>query len=692
VTRAIALLGVLACASCFYIDKITPSQRYACEKDPARCEQTPPEDLPDDPMNPDVVPDPCPITVEPVFPGHAAWNDYVRKTDVTKPAHLQAEVACGGFEPGRYAACIHGGELKKATVGCATSCAGLQAADTLGVFDWRCEDQSGGVVFYSAGFRKGRGLSQLVGSTGFLPNALTVSQAGATIATSQAGAWWPNAVLPLPDSGALSQAGAVYVLAASHASSGFSIDADRVALVTLPGAVLSSSGATASCKGTYRAPVCAEAKKFLWLEGDFELSGADRLHLDTSTFSRVHNLRAFGGETGLGLDECRAVLVSDSRFERNTAYGLDVGGGSENTFVRVYSANNGEHGVREAGDRDVYSDFSGTAHLFYGFWCDNCDDLTVTNLFTAANREWGFRGPGNNATLLNVTSAGNGGSGIYLIGLETTAAQIATIANGNDGLEINNFGLEARNTFQTIAAVSNENDGVSLNGTATSFGDRLWVGGNGGDNCDVPPGEATNTIDQTCAHGGGLATAPLFADLSGAFVGRIVGDDSDNASDQGGQCLFAALNDWSHFSSPMRVWGRSAATALPESGTRGRCDSGTCQIWDWRPRASDTVLRGANGTFTAGAACPESVDGDRALANNKALSGTTPDVFLVAATEIMLDGVGDDDGLCESNEACVFAPNIGAYQGEGALLGPCTFKNGVVKNVTMYGYTITALP
>jgi hypothetical protein len=39
------------------------------------------------------------------------------------------------------------------------------------------------------------------------------------------------------------------------------------------------------------------------------------------------------------------------------------------------------------------------------------------------------------------------------------------------------------------------------------------------------------------------------------------------------------------------------------------------------------------------------------------------------AVELINDRVGDDDGLCESDEACAFAPNLGAYQGQGALLG-----------------------
>jgi hypothetical protein len=66
----------------------------------------------------------------------------------------------------------------------------------------------------------------------------------------------------------------------------------------------------------------------------------------------------------------------------------------------------------------------------------------------------------------------------------------------------------------------------------------------------------------------------------------------------------------------------------------------------------------------------------------------TPNVFLVHASEIVLDGVGDDDGLCESGEQCIFAPNIGYYQGEGDLHDePCQFQDGTVTGVQLYGYS-----
>ena len=62
--------------------------------------------------------------------------------------------------------------------------------------------------------------------------------------------------------------------------------------------------------------------------------------------------------------------------------------------------------------------------------------------------------------------------------------------------------------------------------------------------------------------------------------------------------------------------------------------------------------------------------------------------FLANAMEIMGDGIGNDNGLCETGESCIYTPNFGAYQGEGDYMaqGTCSFQNGTVSNVKMYAY------
>jgi hypothetical protein len=63
-----------------------------------------------------------------------------------------------------------------------------------------------------------------------------------------------------------------------------------------------------------------------------------------------------------------------------------------------------------------------------------------------------------------------------------------------------------------------------------------------------------------------------------------------------------------------------------------------------------------------------------------------PITFLRHAIEID-DGIGDDDMLCESNEVCLYTPNIGSYQGHGQLVGAGPFVDGTLTD-TLTGITL----
>lgn len=150
--------------------------------------------------------------------------------------------------------------------------------------------------------------------------------------------------------------------------------------------------------------------------------------------------------------------------------------------------------------------------------------------------------------------------------------------------------------------------------------------------------------------------------------------------------------DWTHFDNRYRVWGKDGS-AFPNSDHRDRCTSGNCRIWDFRVNnANDAVLfnrTGAvttpNSAFVANAACPAEVHGNVATMNGEGL------IFLLNAVEIIepsfdWNNPSKNNGLCESNESCLYTPNFGAYQGEGDA-EPCTFTNGTVTGVKMFGYT-----
>jgi hypothetical protein len=112
-----------------------------------------------------------------------------------------------------------------------------------------------------------------------------------------------------------------------------------------------------------------------------------------------------------------------------------------------------------------------------------------------------------------------------------------------------------------------------------------------------------------------------------------------------------------------------------------------CQIWDWTFKTTDTVLLGTSGDgmtqvqpLIAGDPCPAEADGSAVLDRNGV-------AFLQSAIELLADSVGDEDGLCESNEICIYAPSFGVYQGHDPYDDhACLFQNGDVQNVTLYGH------
>jgi hypothetical protein len=94
------------------------------------------------------------------------------------------------------------------------------------------------------------------------------------------------------------------------------------------------------------------------------------------------------------------------------------------------------------------------------------------------------------------------------------------------------------------------------------------------------------------------------------------------------------------------------------------------------PTGNDTLTQ----TFLATeGACP-SIPG--ASWNGSACTAT----FLRDAIEITDDGIGNDDLLCMSGERCLFSPNIGSYQGHGALVSAGAFTPGAITDVTLLRY------
>lgn len=306
--------------------------------------------------------------------------------------------------------------------------------------------------------------------------------------------------------------------------------------------------------------------------------------------------------------------------------------------------------------------------------------MTYAHLTLGNSTDYGIRGL--DGTLVNALAINNGSSGLYFDIAGVTGSRVANVASAYNGFEGITFGSD---------------DAWIFSGNLLTFANSFRA-------CGVYsaapiPGLHHTTCTQSGAdgsndYGAHLSTAVLRSsrDPAASIVGKIDVDDSSNASDTLGLGVFAAITDWLSFAYPLRGYALDGS-AFPNADHQGQCVGGSCRIWDFRLSSADSVLRNTigdglsqNAPFVAGAACPAAVHGNQAMTDDQ----TAPNTFLLAAFEIVQDSIGDDDGLCESNEACIYAPNFGAYQGEGDYLaaGSCTFANGAVSGVTMYAYPV----
>ncbi|MCM2322992.1 MAG: hypothetical protein NDJ90_06985 [Oligoflexia bacterium] len=538
------------------------------------------------------------FSVHPTYSSAPNWNDYVKASDTAVP--------CDGTEAG-ISSCLHGGERRQAFYSGPASCEGYSAADQLGAFDWECFAASSGLYFRSRGLKDSQGLGQLVTETGWKQNRLLISRSGAPAAETPLEIWWSNPVLPLPDNSSttaasLAVAGAIYVLGASRASAGYSIEADRIALVILPGARLSQFDAGTNCTAEAGPSRCLVStgilRSFLWIEGEFEASFYG-LNVGTLRHGRIRRISISGGGTALNVDNWLENSRIDQARLQNSGRGLRIDSSIRSELSRLELTGNSDYALRLEDNNNflllrdsVIAGDSANAALLYG---------------------------SNDVTLAGVTFANAVGAFTVISNQRLTATHLL-IANA--GM------IFQAVTGTTLAQVVSSGFNLQLNTDGKFTGNLLLPGG------------------ASCSVSGGTNPG-LNAD-----------------------CTLAGLSDAN------RVTGISLAAAFAGPA-------------DWRLSAADSVVRNRTGDgavdnepFVPGAPCPAEAGGNVVTVDQRART------FLRNAFELQGDGEGNDNGLCESGEACLYAPNFGAYQGEGdyRTRGTCQFQNGTISDVRLFAY------
>ena len=495
--------------------------------------------------------------------------------------------------------------------------------------------------------------------------------------------------------------------------------------------------------------VIVSGKNRLWIEGQVDANGYNRgIRLLDSHFTRIRNaavdnatfegiyvsgqrmhlryITATNNASGIRLNSvvntAGAVnaILEDSLVSGNTQCGLYVTG-NRNIVSHLDAIANGNlsesANVCLSGanaDINQFFDINASNGVFYGIWSYTASGYISQNHFS------------------NIRVSNNGNIGILLsaVSQANTFTQVTASNNASSGITIYNSIYENNNFFAAVTATNNGGAGISspapsdynplmnvvasnnaasgiivgtnvsalnlmttnnatngiyLNGADNSvFSGLLKVGNNGAD-CTVNGGTSPG-LDGTCANAGSSnATASFSVDAATSFVGKISSDDSENTSDTNGGATDAQGNaadfDWIHFDNDFRAWGRDGSP-FANADHRGQWPdviNGNGRIWDWSVSTSD-VGDGANPALLNVLALPDGNDTFDFAGYPSTQTG------LRNAIEILGDGIGDDDGFCESDETCLYTPNIGAYQGHGELISAGTFTDGTLTGITLLRY------
>ena len=640
----------------------------------------------------DPAPQPTQLSVAPLYPTNGAdWNDYVSGNDwKTAP-----DIACDAYND---TACMHGGELRVVVATGQSSCSGLTASDDLAAFKWVCDASTGTPRMVSTGLADGKNLSDLIDFTGgaFKPNKVTVYLNGSSWNTTPSTVWWNNPVEINNSGGNLTTASTVY-LVTSNLAADITLFADKIAVVVEPGVTITGPGAGGNVITSNNYP-------HFWLEGNIDASGYNYgVSLTNLHFSMLRNLKVdHGTQGGVVLDTAvhntimgvtanntggtgvyltnvsKNNIITNVTASNNSVNGVNLYNASNNTLRDVMASNNGSNGVYlNTASNNTLMDVTASNNI-EGVYLNTSSNNSLAGV-TASNNTDGvyLNTSSNNNNLSSVTVSNNVRNGVYINNASSTpnynTLTGVTSSNNNVGVYVFN---SSSNTFADVTS-GNNNLGVYLyNSSSNTFTGLLKVG-NTSQNCIA--NLATAGLDSSTCANNGSSDASLTTDitLANSFVGKVSSDDVANASDASGTASFPAdpaVFDWTHFDNRYRGWGLDGSVFPTYADQTGKWISGTGRIWDWSLLSTDAVDKGVLSPPT----------GDDTMTHTWSDASST--TFLRNAVEIAGDGIGNDNGLCESGETCRYTPNIGSYQGSGDLVSAGAFTGGSLTGITLMKY------
>ncbi len=611
--------------------------------------------------------------------------------------------------------CIHAGLMRRILIPTAlfTTCLDTQVTDDLGIFDWFCSyDSNLSQVVIDAKFKPGKGLGNMMDAGDgtnpptFKSNFVTLTR-NATTYTSYSRNWWPNDSIHYPPESTSNRVtldpDTLYAIDSDIETYGFTADINT-ALVILPNVQLRfTHNDTADC--SYRSNNCMfrlYGTKRFYLDGGV-LDGsnfADTLiELKNSELNHFNNVKITNAkEIGIYLTD-----HSDGNYFENTKVEY-IAGGAGGPGIYINNSNglafdnivigNAKFGLTRVDN--TYSIFNNmTFHnLQYGIVNeansgDSYDNFTQTTMMGVLTPiTWNDQTNYYDQYIIhNFLNINNNIIQDFALGnlSNSTASQIVTKG-------VNNVGLNPNSIKFTGNLVLETNDIRQGDECTQQVAPSNGVSAHGGNCVNEGNSDAVITHLGSTYHDSALAHSVMTSDTT-TTEPHTSGISTRKASS-------IAQLSWFNFDYWQNFWGRqnSGNSNAAHSGYDGACESSLhCQILNNILSNADSIIfnrsekitNSANGDFpTNGSTCPTEVGGNSYLTNFE-----TSINYLKNAVEILNTG-GNNNGLCESNETCLYTPNFGSYQGHGSLLR-CDFddQGGIttITGVKMYGWNTNGI-
>lgn len=306
---------------------------------------------------------------------------------------------------------------------------------------------------------------------------------------------------------------------------------------------------------------------------------------------------------------------------------------------------------------------------------DDSEGTTMTGVLATANDEAGLKlSAGSTKSVVTHSS---------FVGNKTAGLEIASNSNLFHSILIDNsqtgiLQTNGQNTFSNFVIDNSKLLNVNISATGNQFLGFYSMGPTDETNsCQGPAFEPAS-----CNPAAGVTATRVLLSGGPVFRGYLGGfDETANPTDNNGYAQSdITQNFWSVFANPMRLFVNYVASyGLLDFESSGSCTSGitaTCVIAEFRLRTDSQYLNngmtGASTNPATGLTLPTG-SGPVRCNSTGPLSSTevrtnpyNSTKFLAHAVEI--PSGSDGDALCEPGELCLYAPNIGAYQGHGSVL------------------------